>query len=152
MKTTGQYHTIDGRPDTFPRSNARHLHTTILPPLVTTTREQTPATTPPSSPETTPPFQFYSGTDFSIDYPTGWVVSHIPEIGGNIDSTFQPPAAGGVLVRVDENPVDNESLAASAAPEIAALEKDPTYTPLGFTRVTSTGCRAFGGNSKTPRR
>ncbi len=98
-----------------------------------------PATTPPSSPATTPPSQFYSGTDFSIDYPTGWVVSHIPETGGNIDSTFQPPGAGGVLIRVDENPAGNESLAASAAPEMAHLESEPTYSLVSLTNGSFDG-------------
>jgi hypothetical protein len=117
-------------------------HVSCVPSLAPTT-VPAPAAAPPSSPATTLPYQVYSGTDFSIDYPTGWVVSHIPESAGNIDNTFQPPGAGGVLIRVDENPVDNESPAASAAPEIAALEKDPTYIPVSQTHESFDGVPAF---------
>jgi hypothetical protein len=82
------------------------------------------------------PNEVYPGTDFSIDYPTGWVVTHFQLPGSILDSTFQPPGASGVgaLIRVDEDPVDNASPAASAAPVIAALEKDPSYSQLSRTQ------------------
>ena len=96
-----------------------------------------PATTPSGTtpPATIPSNEFYPGADFSIDYPTGWVVTHLQLSGGNLDTTFQPPGASRVepFIRVDENPVDNESLAASAAPEISHLEEDPTYSLVSLT-------------------
>ena len=70
-----------------------------------------PATTPSGTtpPATIPSNEFYPGADFSIDYPTGWVVTHLQLSGGNLDTTFQPPGASRVepFIRVDENPVDN---------------------------------------------
>ncbi len=44
-----------------------------------------------------------------------------------------------MLMRVDEDPVDSESLAASAAPVIAALETDPTYSPVSLTQGSFDG-------------
>ena len=86
------------------------------------------ATTMPS-PATTAANQTYQGADFSIDYPAGWVVSHLHEGGGNLDTTFEPPGGGEIVLRVDEDPgVGSISVAAAAAPVIAALQKDPTYS------------------------
>ncbi len=94
-----------------------------------------PPTTSPATttPATTPPYELYPGTDFSIDYPTGWLVNHLQLSGGNIDNTFQPPDGGKVLIRVDEQPVQNQSLAAGAAPEIAELESEPSYSLISLT-------------------
>ena len=77
--------------------------TTTLPASVTTVPAAA-TTTQPSSPATTSQYDFYQGTDFSIDYPTGWVVSHLQEGGQNLDSTFQPPGGGGLPIRIDEKP------------------------------------------------
>ncbi len=94
-----------------------------------------PATTTPAAttPATTPPYEVYPGTDFSIDYPTGWVVNHLQLSGGNIDNTFQPPDGGKVLIRVDEQPVQDQSLLAGAAPEIAELQSEPSYSLVSLT-------------------
>ena len=89
-----------------------------------------PATTTPA---TTPPYEVYPGTDFSIDYPTGWVVTHLQLGGGNIDNTFQPPEGGGMLIRVDENPVQSESIAAGAALIMPQLETQPGYSLISLT-------------------
>lgn len=61
------------------------------------------AAPPPPQPSTTPAALSYTGQDFSVEYPTGWVVSHIPEGGGNVDTTFEPPGGGGLRIRVDED-------------------------------------------------
>jgi S1-C subfamily serine protease len=105
----------------------------------TPTAQATPTTqtqTTGSSP------QNYVGGDFAIEYPAGWVVSHIPEGGGNRDTTFAPPGGGGSgpLMRVDENPnAGGLTPQAAAAPVIAALERDPSYVNLGITQDTFNG-------------
>jgi hypothetical protein len=102
------------------------------------------ATAPPPSTTTAPTSLTYTGQDFSIEYPSNWQVSHLPESGGNVDSTFAPAAGGGDLMRVDENPtVGAISLQAAAAPVIAALEKDPSYVNLGVTSDTFDGYPAL---------
>ncbi len=101
------------------------------PPSSPTCRPTTfPATTTPA---TTPPYEVYPGTDFSIDYPTGWVITHLQLGGGNIDNTFQPPDGGGMLIRVDENPVQTESIAAGAALIMPQLETQPGYSLISLT-------------------
>jgi S1-C subfamily serine protease len=109
--------------------------TTIPPPVQTV---PPPATTVPP-PATSVPSPVYHGHDFSIHYPPSWVVIHFHEGGGNLDTTFQPPGAGGVLIKVDEQPVDNQSLAASVAPVMAALEKQPTYRRISLTPTSFDG-------------
>jgi hypothetical protein len=85
----------------------------------------------------------YSGHDFSIDYPPGWVVSHIPE-GKFFDTTFTAPGDPTLIIRVDENP--NEASAspdAAAAPVIAALQRDPTYREIWRSHVNFQGMDAL---------
>jgi hypothetical protein len=101
--------------------------------------------TPPATPTTTTPTSLtYQGADFTIDYPASWIVSHIHEGGGNLDSTFQPPAGGGFLLRVDENPhTTAANVDAAAAPVIAKLRSDPTYRELGISHETFDGIPAL---------
>lgn len=82
----------------------------------------------------------YNAPDFSIDYPPGWVVTHIPESGGNVDNTFKPSGVDGLLLRVDENAAPSVSTPnAAAAPVIAGLRRDPTYTEVSLTDETFDG-------------
>lgn len=99
-----------------------------------------PAQPTPSSTAAPPTYQ---APDFSIDYPSGWQVSHIPEPGNNRDTTFQPSGGGGLLLRVDENPSPPVNTASAAsAPVIAGLRHDPTYIELGLTNDTFDGVQA----------
>jgi hypothetical protein len=85
----------------------------------------------------------YTAADFSIEYPAGWAVSHIPESGGNVDSTFEPQGQSGYMLRVDENSSPPVATAAeSAAPVIAHLRRDPTYTEIGVSNETFDGVPA----------
>lgn len=100
-----------------------------------------PAATSPATtfPATTSPYQVYQATDFSIDYPTGWMVEHYQLGGGNVDNTFQPPESAGVLIRVDENPVQTESITAGAASIMPQLESEPGYSLIGLTNGSFQG-------------
>jgi hypothetical protein len=106
-----------------------------------------PATTLPVA-STVPPVSSslakYESPAFSIEYPAGWVVSHISVGAGNRDSTFQPASGNdGLLIRVDEDLQSNETLSAGAAPVIAALNKEPTYRLVSLTDTSFMGFPAL---------
>jgi hypothetical protein len=82
----------------------------------------------------------FDGGSFTIQVPAGWVVSHIHEGGGNLDTTFTPPVGNGLLIRVDENPnAGSLTPDAAAAPVIGALERTPGYVDLGEADATFDG-------------
>jgi hypothetical protein len=86
----------------------------------------------------------YESTAFSIHYPIGWVVIHIPLSGGNLDSTFQPTSSwNGWLIRVDEDPDSGGTLDAASDPVIAALEHNPTYGLVSLRHVSFNGIPAL---------
>jgi hypothetical protein len=104
-----------------------------------------PVVTPaPAARSTSPTSLSYAGHDFTMDYPASWVISHLAMSQGFTDTTFQPQGAGGLLIRVDENP-NGSTLTpqAAAEPVIAALEKDPSYIELGRTMETFNGVAAL---------
>jgi hypothetical protein len=86
----------------------------------------------------------YQGAAFSIRYPTGWVVSHVSEGGGNVDTTFRPASGpGGWILRVDEDPESGGSLQAATDPVITALERDPTYSLTSLVHASFAGVPAI---------
>jgi|SRR5579862_300636 len=98
------------------------------------------ATTSTTSSAQTP---LYTSNNFSIDYPAGWVISHINE-GPNLDTTFTDPDSSAYVMRVDENPKANVgSAAAAAAPVIAALRRQPSYEELDISDITFEGMDAL---------
>jgi hypothetical protein len=120
--------------------------TTAIPVTSATTNPASPTSLLPAT-TTAVPADYnavtYQGSSFSIQYPTGWVVSHIPE-GGNLDSTFQPAAAWtGWLIRVDEDPDSGGTLDAASDPVIEALQRDPTYALVSLTRFSFVGVPAL---------
>jgi hypothetical protein len=120
---------------------------------VTTAAPVTSATTNPAPPTTaasvaTTPADYsptpYTSASFSINYPSGWTVVHLPLQGGNLDTTFQPTASwNGWLIRVDEDPHSGGTLNAASDPEIAELERDPSYALISLTRTTFAGVAAL---------
>jgi hypothetical protein len=108
---------------------------------VAATTKPTPSTTVPATTTTpvlaSPGSAIYQGARFWIDYPPGWVVSHLPEGGGDVDTTFQPPGEwSGWLMRVDLDPHFHGTAAASAGPVIAALAGNGTYQLVGVTSIS----------------
>ena len=90
------------------------------------------APAPPASTPTNSAVATYSGQDFAIDYPSAWVVS-AAEVnkGSYYDTTIGAPGDRTLLIRVDENPSGGSgTLDAAAAPVLASLRKDSTYTEL----------------------
>ena len=102
------------------------------------------APAPPNTQAGPQSYSTYTGSDFSIDYPADWVVSHLSESGGNLDNTFQPQGGGGPLMRVDENPSNTATtVQAAAAPVIYGLQGDPTYSAISITQETFDGVPAL---------
>jgi hypothetical protein len=97
------------------------------------------------APTSSPSPETYTGRDFSIEYPAGWLVSHLAEGGGNLDTTFSPNGgAGSVLLRVDENPEQGDlTREAASAHEINSLQSQSGYVDLGQTSTTFDGYPAL---------
>jgi hypothetical protein len=115
----------------------RPATSTVTPTTVKTTTRAAKAVAAKASVQ---PYLTYRNSRFSISYPRGWVVSHIPLGGGNIDTSIQPSGGGGLMIRVDENPnPPNVSLRSQLAPVLAALEKQPGYELVGLTNGTFAG-------------
>jgi hypothetical protein len=71
-------------------------------------------------------------------------VSHLPEPGGNVDTTFTPDGIDNVLLRVDENSSARWlTPRQAAAPVLAELARDPSYVNLGTTPETFAGFPAL---------
>jgi S1-C subfamily serine protease len=99
------------------------------------------APAPPATTTGNSSIQTYTGQDFSIAYPAAWIVS-AAEVnkGSYYDTTISPPGDRTLLLRVDENPTGgSSSLEAAAAPVIASLRKDPSYTELDLSHTSYQG-------------
>ena len=77
---------------------------TTAPPVTSATTNPAPPTSAPSAAATRHPRRLqavtYENASFSIEHPTGWIVSHIPEGSGNLDTTFQPTSSWNGWLRV----------------------------------------------------
>jgi S1-C subfamily serine protease len=105
-------------------------------------QSQPQAAAPPTSTTTAAQPSSYTGQDFTIDYPVGWLVSHISE-GRNLDTTFTSSSNSAFVLRVDENPhAGSLSVDAAAAPVIAALRRQSTYQELAVNHVSFEGMDA----------
>jgi|SRR5579862_291349 len=104
-----------------------------------------PQAAPPTTQTTTSsPPPTYRGRDFTIDYPTGWSISHIAEPGHNVDVTFTAPGEPDLLMRVDENTAATGLTAQqSAAPVLASLRRQSSYTELNTSHEIFAGLDAF---------
>jgi serine/threonine protein kinase len=97
----------------------------------------TPTTTPPATPST-PTFQ---GSDFSIEYPAGWVIEAAETNHGSyLDTTIVSPDNPKLLLRIDESPTGGSGgVDAAAAPVIASLRHQHGYRQLLLSHVSFQG-------------
>ncbi len=121
-------------------------HPDVLPGSTTTVTSTSTTTTPPANPTPTGPTgapinQSYTGTAFSVSYPSGWGVqgAEVSKPWGS-DTTIVSPDDSNTLIRVDVTPNESaRSPLASAQPVISALEQQPGYKQLDLSAGTFDG-------------
>jgi hypothetical protein len=105
------------------------------------------APVPPGPAATTPPSQLttFTGTYFSIDYPSDWyVASREEQRPGFLDTTIRHPTAPSTLIRVDVSPGARLSDPAQGAiGQEQGHARLPGYRRLGWGRTTLAGYPAF---------
>ncbi len=99
---------------------------------------------PDSTPADTGGADVYDGTDFSVAYPAGWRIdsAEAPKSFGT-DTTILDPSDEARLLRVDISPSAAGSAADQAAPVIASLRRDSSYTELDLSPVSLNGYDAL---------
>jgi len=135
---------------TLPRIPANTQTTTSL--LGHTTNPQPPPASPPPpppppvlpppspSPSVATAFSTFTGSYFTVAYPSDWHVD-TAEVnkGSYYDTTITDPADQALLLRVDVSPNAPPGLDANARPVVADLKPQPGYRQLQYTHSTLNG-------------
>jgi hypothetical protein len=88
----------------------------------------------------------FRGRDFSIYYPSNWVVraADVESGGGRRETTIAPAGQSGSLIRVDESRARAADTPETVAgPLVARLRRDRQYDELDLTRTTFDGFDAL---------